>query len=82
MPIDIFFSSLAEVHQSHAIGIVLSGNGADGTSGLKEIKDHGGMTFAQDLESAAYDAMPQSAIKAGVVDFILPPEDMPRNYLN
>jgi len=52
MPIDIFFSSLAEVHQSHAIGVVLSGNGADGTLGLKEIKDHGGITFAQDLESA------------------------------
>ena len=81
MPIDIFFSSLAEVHQSHAIGVVLSGNGADGTLGLKEIKDHGGITFAQDLESAAYDAMPQSAIKSGVVDFILAPEEMPKQLL-
>jgi two-component system CheB/CheR fusion protein len=81
MPIDIFFSSLAEVHQSHAIGVVLSGNGADGTSGLKEIKDHGGVTFAQDLASAAYDAMPESAIKAGVVDFILSPEEMPQELL-
>ena len=82
MPIDIFFSSLAEVHQSHAIGVVLSGNGADGTLGLKEIKDHGGITFAQDLGSAAYDSMPQSAIKSGVVDFILSPEDMPKQLLN
>jgi len=81
MPIDIFFSSLAEVHQSHAIGVVLSGNGADGTLGLKEIKDHGGITFAQDLHSAAYDAMPQSAIKSGVVDFILSPEEMPNQLL-
>ncbi|HEY5408278.1 MAG TPA: chemotaxis protein CheB [Ginsengibacter sp.] len=81
MPIDIFFSSLAEVHQSHAIGVVLSGNGADGTLGLKDIKDHGGITFAQDLESAAYDAMPQSAIKSGVVDFILTPEEMPKQLL-
>ena len=56
MPIDLFFSSLAEVHQSHAIGIILSGNGADGTIGLKNIKDQGGITFAQDLASAAYDA--------------------------
>ncbi|KAA9042241.1 PAS domain S-box protein [Ginsengibacter hankyongi] len=77
MPIDIFFSSLAEVHQSHAIGVVLSGSGADGTLGLKEIKDHGGITFAQDLHTAGYDSMPQSAIKAGVVDFILSPEEMP-----
>ncbi|MDP4283200.1 MAG: chemotaxis protein CheB [Bacteroidota bacterium] len=81
MPIDIFFSSLAEVHQSHAIGIVLSGNGADGTVGLRDIKDHGGITFAQDLESAAYDSMPQSAIKSGVVDFILSPEEMPKQLL-
>ena len=81
MPIDIFFSSLAEVHQSHAIGVVLSGNGADGTLGLKEIKDHGGITFAQDPDSAGYDAMPQSAIKSGVVDFILSPEEMPKQLL-
>src|SRR6476659_889545 len=40
MPIDVFFSSLAEVHQSHAIGVLLSGNGADGTLGLKDIKSH------------------------------------------
>jgi two-component system CheB/CheR fusion protein len=77
MPIDIFFSSLAEVHQSHAIGVVLSGTGVDGTMGLKNIKAHGGLTFAQDVETAAYDAMPQSAINADVVDFILAPENMP-----
>jgi two-component system CheB/CheR fusion protein len=77
MPIDIFFTSLAEVHKSHAIGIVLSGNGADGTIGLRNIKEEGGITFAEDPDSAAYDSMPQSAVKAGVVDFILAPENMP-----
>jgi two-component system CheB/CheR fusion protein len=82
MPIDIFFSSLAEVHQSHAIGIVLSGSGTDGTLGLKDIKAHGGITFAQDLESAAYDAMPSSAINADVVDFILSPEKIPLQLLD
>jgi two-component system CheB/CheR fusion protein len=81
MPIDIFFSSLAEVHQSHAIGILLSGSGIDGTLGLKNIKAQGGITFAQDLDSAAYDAMPLSAINAEVVDFILPPEKMPNQLL-
>jgi two-component system, chemotaxis family, CheB/CheR fusion protein len=81
MPIDVFFSSLADVHQSHAIGIVLSGSGIDGTIGLKNIKAQGGITFAQDLESAAYDAMPSSAINAEVVDFILPPEKMPLQLL-
>ncbi len=81
LPIDIFFTSLAEVHQSHAIGVVLSGTASDGTLGLKAIKDHGGITFAQDKESAAYEGMPHSAVQAGVVDFILPPEKIPEKLL-
>ncbi|MDR3715235.1 MAG: chemotaxis protein CheB [Puia sp.] len=77
MPIDVFFTSLAEVHKSHAIGVVLSGTATDGTLGLKAIKDLGGITFAQEQKSAAFEGMPQSAINAGVVDFILPPEEIP-----
>jgi len=82
MPIDIFFSSLAEVHQSHAIGVVLSGTATDGTLGLKAIKDHGGITFAQEQKSAAFEAMPQSAIDAKVVDFILKPEEIPLQIIS
>jgi len=81
LPIDLFFTSLAEVHQAHAIGIVLSGTASDGTAGLKAIKDHGGITFAQDEASAAYGSMPHSAILAGVVDFILSPEKIPQKLL-
>src|SRR5665213_683368 len=81
MSIDIFFTPLAGVHQSNSIGVVLSGNGKDGTRGLKSIKDHGGITFAQDPASAAYGDMPQSAIEAGVIDFILAPEKMPQQLL-
>lgn len=81
LPIDLFFTSLAEVHQSHAIGVVLSGTASDGTMGLKAIKDHGGITFAQDEASAAYEGMPHSAAQAGVVDFILPPEKIPQKLL-
>jgi len=81
MPIDLFFASLAEVHQNHAIGVVLSGTGTDGTLGLKAIKDHGGVTFAQEQQSASYDAMPQSAIDADVVDFILTPENIPKQLI-
>ena len=77
MPIDLFFSSLAEVHQDHAIGVVLSGTATDGTLGLKAIKDQGGITMAQELQSAAYDGMPQSAIDANVVDYVLSPEKIP-----
>jgi len=76
MPIDVFFTSLAEVHQSHAIGVILSGTATDGTLGLKAIKDHGGITFAQEQQSAAFDGMPQSAIDADVVDFVLTPEEI------
>ena len=72
--IDLFFSSLGVVYQSYAVGIVLSGALNDGTLGLQVIKSYGGLTFAQDGDSAAFDSMPKSAIRAGVVDFILPPE--------
>jgi PAS domain S-box-containing protein len=81
MPIDIFLSSLAEIHQAYAIGVVLSGTGKDGTAGLKDIKDNGGLTFAQDLDSAAYEGMPQHAIESEVVDFILPPEKIPERLI-
>lgn len=81
MPIDVFFSSLAEVHQNHAIGVVLSGTGIDGTVGLQTIKEHSGITFAQDPKSASYQDMPQNAIDAGVVDFILAPENLPEQLL-
>ena len=77
LPIDLFFKSLAEIHQTHAIGVVLSGTASDGTLGLKAIKDNGGITIAQDT-SAEYDGMPQSAVYAGVVDFVLPPDEIPK----
>jgi len=74
--IDIFFRSLAAQHGSSAIGIILSGAASDGTLGLTAIKGEGGITFAQDTRSAKYDSMPASAIAAGCVDFILPPEEI------
>ena len=73
-PIDAFLSSLATEQKTQAIGIVLSGTGTDGTEGLKAVKAEGGITFAQDPESAQYAGMPQSAISAETVDFILSPD--------
>lgn len=75
--IDVFFTSLAEVHQSLAVGIILTGTGSDGTSGLRAIKKHGGITIAQNVSSADSEGMPGSAIAAHVVDFILPIGDIP-----
>jgi two-component system CheB/CheR fusion protein len=77
MPVDIFFASLAQVYEAHAIGVILSGTASDGTKGLKFIKDHGGITIAQKVETAAYAGMPQNAIESGLVDFILEPEKIP-----
>jgi two-component system CheB/CheR fusion protein len=73
MPIDAFFRSLAVHHQNRGIGIVLSGNGSDGTKGLEAIKGEGGLTFAQDEATAKFFGMPGSAIAAGAVDFVLSP---------
>jgi two-component system CheB/CheR fusion protein len=74
LPIDYFLTSLAADRGNRAIGVILSGTASDGTMGLKAIKSEGGITFAQDIKSAKYDGMPRSAIAAGCVDFVLPPE--------
>lgn len=68
--------SLAEDRKSGAIGIILSGTGADGTLGLESIKAEGGITFAQEPETAKYDGMPRSAIEYGCVDFVLAPKEI------
>lgn len=75
--IDVFFTSLAEVHQSLSVGIILTGTGSDGTSGLGAIKRLGGITFAQTTSSADSEGMPGNAIAAQVVDYILPIEEIP-----
>jgi two-component system CheB/CheR fusion protein len=72
LPIDHFFESLALDRTMHAIGVLLTGTGSDGTQGIKAIKAEGGITFAQD-GSAEYGSMPESAIATGCVDFVLPP---------
>jgi two-component system CheB/CheR fusion protein len=77
MPIDHFFNSLADDQQERAVGIVLTGTGSDGTLGIRMVKARGGMTMAQDPETAQYDGMPRSAIATGDVDYVLPVEKMP-----
>jgi two-component system CheB/CheR fusion protein len=79
--IDAFLRSLADDQGERAIGILLSGSGADGTTGLRAIKERGGLTLAQTPETAKYDAMPRSAIEAGVVDHVLLAEEMPAKLI-
>ena len=73
-PVDYFFKSLADEEGGNAIGVILSGNGNDGTQGLLAVKAAGGITFAQEERTAKYPAMPGNAIAAGCVDFVLSPE--------
>jgi two-component system CheB/CheR fusion protein len=81
LPIDLFFRSLAKDQQDKAIGIVLSGIGSDGTLGMRAIKAEGGMLMVQSPESSEYDGMPRSAIATGLIDFILPPAEMPTQLI-
>ena len=77
LPIDIFFSSLASVYKDKAVGVVLSGTGTDGTRGATAIHDAGGIVMAQEPESAKFDGMPRSVINTGIVNSVLPVEDLP-----
>jgi two-component system CheB/CheR fusion protein len=81
MPIDYFFRSLAQDLEEKAICIVLSGTGSDGTLGLEAVKGAGGMTMAQAEEQAKYPFMPRSAIDTGLVDYVLPAEQMPEEII-
>lgn len=80
-PIDHFFRTLASAHDSHAVAVVLTGTGSDGTLGVKDIKANGGVVIVQDPAEAEYDGMPQSAIATGLVDFVLPVAKIPENIL-
>ena len=72
-PIDQFFRSLASDAGERSIGVVLSGTGSDGSRGIREIHDAGGLVIAQDEISAKFDGMPMNAQSTGVVDVVLPP---------
>lgn len=78
MPIDFFFRALAEDQREKACAVVLSGAGSDGTLGIRAIKAHGGLVFAQDPASAEYGSMPASALATDLVDCELKPGDIPK----
>lgn len=77
LPIDHFFRSLAQEAGDRAVGIVLSGTGSDGSRGIRDIHDAGGLVVVQDPESAKFDGMPRSAIDTGAADLTLTPEAIP-----
>ena len=81
MPIDDLLYSLAEDRGPNAIGVILSGNGTDGALAMQTIKAEGGITFAQNDESAKFTGMPRAAIGLDCVDFVLSPQDIGRELV-
>ncbi|MEQ8515375.1 MAG: chemotaxis protein CheB [Chromatocurvus sp.] len=81
LPINVLFSSLASVEGEHAIAVLFSGMGSDGTPGLQAIKAVGGLTLVQDPDTAQFDAMPRSAIDAGCADIIAAPDELPARLM-
>lgn len=75
-PVDFFFRSMALEQHERSIGIILSGTRGDGTMGIKEIKEYGGLVIAQSPETEQEKAILHSAISTGMIDFILPIKDM------
>jgi two-component system CheB/CheR fusion protein len=80
-PIDIFFRTLAESKGPRAASVVLSGTGADGSMGMKRVKERGGVCFVQDPNEAEHEDMPRHSIATGLVDYVLPVADIPAKLL-
>ncbi|MEP0964147.1 MAG: chemotaxis protein CheB [Roseobacter sp.] len=71
--VDRFLLSLADTHGENSMAIILSGTGTDGAYGIQAIREAGGITIAQDAESAKYDGMPTAAMQTGCIDLVLRP---------
>ncbi|AVM72932.1 chemotaxis protein CheB [Magnetospirillum gryphiswaldense] len=76
LPIDMFFTSLAQQMGARAVAVVLSGTGSDGSRGILAINEAGGLVFVQEPQTAKFDGMPRSAIATGLVDGIYAPEEV------
>jgi two-component system CheB/CheR fusion protein len=82
LPIDFFLRSLAQDRQEQSIGVILSGMGSDGTLGLRAIKEKAGVVLVQEPATAKFDAMPRSAIDAGLADITAPADELPAKILS
>ena len=79
--ITVFLRSLTEFWHGKLIAVIVSGFDGDGADALCGIKDAGGITIAQKLDTATQPDMPESAIATGCVDLVLSPEDIARKIL-
>ena len=76
LPIDLFLRSLAQDVGERAIAVILSGSGSDGSRGIQEISRAGGVVFCESPDTAQFNGMPVSAMHTGIVDQVLPPEEI------
>jgi two-component system CheB/CheR fusion protein len=81
-PVNSLFHSLAEKKRLNVVGVILSGSGSDGAKGIQAIKEAGGVTFAEQENSASFFGMPSSAIQTGCVDFVLAPRHIAQELIN
>ena len=79
--VDVLFRSVATNAGQNAVGVILTGMGDDGAAGLKEMRDAGAPTIAQDEQTSVVWGMPGQAVKLGGVDKILPLENIPAQVL-
>ena len=70
--VDVLFRSIAEVYRGQVVATILTGMGNDGVAGLRVLKSLGASVIAQDEATCAVFGMPQEAIRAKVVDWVLP----------
>lgn len=82
LPVDFFLRTLADDQEEYAVGIILSGMGSDGSSGIRLIKEKNGIVLVQEPDTAKFDSMPRNAIDSGLVDIVAPPEKLPSELIN
>jgi two-component system, chemotaxis family, CheB/CheR fusion protein len=80
-PVDIFFRTLADSHGEAAVAVILSGTGANGSMGIKRIKERGGVAFVQNPREAEFNEMPRNSIATELVDDILPVAEIPARII-
>ena len=78
LPIDHFLKSLAAERGNKSVAVILSGTGSDGSRGIRDIHDAGGLVIVQSIDSAKFDGMPRSAIDSEYADVITTPEEIPK----
>ena len=79
--ITVFLRSMTKHWDGKVIAVIVSGYDGDGAAALRGIKEVGGITIAQKLDTAGQPDMPESAIDSGCIDFVLSPEDIAKQII-